>query len=219
MAEQDKLKIMLVDDHEVVRQGFRFFIDVVDEVEFVGEASDGEEAVQAVEDLQPDIILMDIVMPKMNGIEATRAIMQNHPETKIIALTSFSDDEQLVRDALQAGAVGYFFKDITVDDLADAIRKVRDGELALSSDAARLLIRASTQPAPIEPQIQLTDREKEVLTLLINGMNNPQIAEELVISRATVKFHVSSILSKLGVSTRTEAVAFAIQHHLVDDIT
>ena len=110
-----------------------------------------------------------------------------------------------------------FSKTSQWDDLADAIRKVRDGELALSSDAARLLVRASTQPVHVEPQIQLTDREKEVLRLLINGMNNPQIAEKLVISRATVKFHVSSILSKLGVGTRTEAVAFAIQHHLVDD--
>ena len=112
--EQDKLKIMLVDDHEVVRQGFRYFIEVVDEVEFVGEASNGQEAVQMVQELQPDIVLMDIVMPKMNGIEATRVITENYSNTKVIALTSFSDDEQLVKDALQAGAVGYFFKDITV---------------------------------------------------------------------------------------------------------
>lgn len=215
MNDQDKLTIMLVDDHEVVRQGFRFFIDVVDEVEFVGEASDGLEAIEAVERLQPDIILMDIVMPKMNGIEATRAIMSSHPDTKIIALTSFSDDEQLVKNALQAGAVGYFFKDITVDDLADAIRRVRDGELALSSDAARLLVRASTQATSMEAKVQLTEREQEVLELLVDGLNNPQIAEKLVISRATAKFHVSSILSKLGVSTRTEAVAFAVQHGLV----
>jgi len=203
--------------HEVVRQGFRFFIDVVDEVEFVGEASDGLEAVEMVKTLQPHIVLMDIVMPKMNGIEATREIMSNNPDTKIIALTSFSDDETLVKDALQAGAVGYFFKDITVDDLADAIRKVRNGEMALSSDAARLLVRASTQaPAPAT-RIQLTERETEVLALLVNGLNNPQIAQKLVISRATAKFHVSSILSKLGVSTRTEAVAFAIQHNLLKD--
>lgn len=208
-----KIRVLLVDDHQVVRQGFKFFIDVTDDLELVGEAVNGEQAVQAVAELNPDVILMDMIMPKMNGIEATSAIIADYPDVKIIALTSFSDDENLVQDALSAGASGYFFKDVTVDELADAIRKVYDGEVAMASDATRLLVKAST--APRQQQIHLTAREKEVLALMVEGQSNPEIGGELVISRATVKFHVSSILGKLDVGTRTEAVAVAIQQQLL----
>jgi len=208
-----KIRVLLVDDHQVVRQGFKFFIDVTDDLELVGEAVNGEEAVQAAAKLNPDVILMDMIMPKMNGIEATKAIIADYPDVKIIALTSFSDDENLVQDALSAGASGYFFKDVTVDELADAIRKVYDGEVAMASDATRLLVKASTAPRP--QQVHLTAREKEVLALMVEGRSNPEIGGELVISRATVKFHVSSILGKLDVGTRTEAVAVAIQQQLI----
>ena len=214
MSQSNISRIMLVDDHEVVRQGFKFFIDVVEELELIGEATNGEEAVELARELKPDVILMDIVMPKLNGTEATRQIMAHNDAIKIIALTSYNDNAQLVQDTLKAGAVGYFFKDISVTDLTEAIRKVQAGDVALASDAARLLVKANTAKAETA-HIQLTEREQEVLRLIVAGMNNPQIAEKLVISRATVKFHVSSILSKLNVSSRTEATAFAVQNKLV----
>jgi len=211
----EKIRIILVDDHDVVRQGFKYFIDAIEELELVGEAANGEEAVTAVAEIQPDIVLMDMVMPKMNGIEAIRAIKSQNDMVKIIALTSFVDDEQLVHQALEAGADGYFFKNVTVDELAEAVRKIYRGDIAMASDATKLLIKAKT--APQEPKIDFTERETDVIKLMIDGLNNREIGEELFISRATVKFHVSSILSKLGVSTRTEAVAVIIQNNLLEN--
>lgn len=212
MSEK-KIRIFLVDDHDVVRQGFKYFIDVIDDLELVGEASNGEDAVQAVAELSPDVVLMDVVMPRMTGIQATKAILGVNPQVKIIALTSFTDNENLLQEALAAGASGYFFKDVSVDELSDAVHRVVQGDVALASEATRMLVKATTTPAVQE--VHLTDREKEVLELMVSGQNNREIAEVLVISRATVKFHVSSILSKLGVSTRTEAVAIAVQRQLV----
>lgn len=214
MMTDAKIRVLLVDDHEVVRQGFKYFIEVTEDVTLVGEASNGVEAINATQLLQPDVILMDLMMPKMGGIEAIGNIKQTHPHIKIIALTSYNDDDQLVKDALQAGANGYFFKDISVDDLAKAIRKVIDGELVLSSDATKMLIQSSTEKP--KPDIHLTNREQEVLQLIVAGKSNRAIADELVISRATAKFHVSSIISKFGASSRTEVAALAVQYDLID---
>lgn len=209
----EKIRVVLVDDHDVVRQGFKYFIDAIEELELVGEASNGQEAIKVVHDLKPDIVLMDMMMPKMNGIEATKAILDYTTNTKIIALTSFVDDEKLVKDALEAGASGYFFKNVSVDELANAVRKIHNGEMALASDATRLLVKANS--APQEPDVSFTEREQDVIKLMVEGLNNREIGEKLFISRATVKFHISSVLSKLGVTSRTEATAIIVQHKLV----
>ncbi|MGJ3241235.1 MAG: response regulator [Anaerolineae bacterium] len=210
----ETIRIILVDDHEVVRQGFKYFIDVIEELELIGEAANGQEAIDIVNDLQPDVVLMDMVMPKMDGIEAIKAIKSQNKTVKIIALTSFVDNEQLVHKALEAGADGYFFKNVSVDELAEAVRKIYRGDMAMASQATRLLIKAKTTPQ--EPQITFTERETDVIRLMMEGLNNREIGEALFISRATVKFHVSSVLSKLGVSTRTEAVAIIIQNKLLE---
>lgn len=208
-----KIRVLLVDDHEVVRHGFKYFIDVIEELELVGEASNGLEAIQVVEAVLPDLVLMDMVMPKMNGVEAIRAIKTSYPEIKVIALTSFADDENLVHSALAAGASGYFFKNVTVDDLGSAVRRIFNGEIALTPEATSMLVRATTS-AP-KPEIEFTERERDVIRFMVEGLNNREIGEKLFISRATVKFHVSSVLSKLGVSTRTEAVATILQGDLM----
>lgn len=207
------IRILLVDDHFVVRQGFKYFIDVIDDLKLVGEASNGQAAIMEAARLKPDVILMDLVMPKVNGIEAAKAILAANPRIKIIALTSFTDDEGMLQAALAAGISGYFFKDLSVDELAGAVRKVHRGELALASNATDLLVKVTKSSQSQE--YHLTDREKAVMRLLVAGLNNREIAEKLIVSQATVKFHVSSILSKLGASTRTEAVAIAVQHKLV----
>jgi NarL family two-component system response regulator LiaR len=156
---------------------------------------------------------MDLIMPGMDGAEATKAIRQGCPEIQVIVLTSFKE-EDLVQRALQAGAIGYLLKNVSSDELADAIRAAKAGRPTLAPEAAQALIHASTRPP--EPGHDLTEREREVLALMIKGLNNPDIADRLIVSRSTVKFHVSSILSKLGVSSRTEAVSLAIQHHIVN---
>lgn len=203
---------MLVDDHTVVRSGLSAILLAYDGLELVGEASSGEEAVRLCEQIQPDIILMDLVMPGMNGTLATREIRKKHPSIQIIALTSFKEQD-LVQGVLKAGAIGYLLKNVTAEELVSAIRSAHAGNPTLAAEAAQVLIQASRQPeAPI---VELTDREQEVLALLVEGLNNSQIAEQLVISLSTVKFHVSSILSKLGVSSRTEAVALALRKNLV----
>jgi NarL family two-component system response regulator LiaR len=213
MTQHDKIRVMIVDDHTVVRSGLAAFLMTYDELELVGEASSGEEAVRRCAELAPDVILMDLMMPGMNGAEATRAIRGVCPDSKVIALTSFKEDD-LMQKTLQAGAIGYLFKNVTAEELVTAIRNAREGKPSLAPEAAQALIHAVTQPHPVG--FDLTDREHEVLALMVKGYNNPQIADHLVISRSTVKFHVSSILSKLGVTSRTEAVALALQHHLVN---
>ena len=212
MEDSDKLRVLIVDDHAVVRSGLAAFLYAYDDLEMAGEASSGEEALRKCAQLAPDVVLMDIMMPGMNGAESTAAIRRQFPNTQVIALTSFKDDE-LMQQALQAGAIGYLFKNVTADELANAIRGAHSGQPTLAPEAAKALLKAVAQPHPVG--FDLTDREREVLTLLVKGYNNPQIAEQLVVSRSTVKFHVSSILSKLGVTSRTEAVALAIHHHLV----
>ncbi len=212
-GEQAKIKVMLVDDHAVVRSGLGAFLLASDDLELVGEAGSGEEAVRRCRSLVPDVVLMDLIMPGMDGAEATKIIRQTCPEVQVIVLTSFKE-EDLVQRALQAGAIGYLLKNVSSDELAEAIRAAKAGRPTLAPEAAQALIHASTRPP--EPGHDLTEREREVLSLMVKGLNNPDIADRLIVSRSTVKFHVSSILSKLGVSSRTEAVSLAIQHHIVN---
>jgi len=214
MNESDKpIRVMLVDDHAVVRSGLSAFLMAYDELELVGEASNGEKAIQDCQRLLPDVVLMDLVMPEMDGATATGLIREKCPNTQVIALTSFKEKE-LVEGALKAGAIGYLLKDVSADELVKAIRSAAAGKPTLSSEAAQVLIQSTRAPAD-QIGFDLTDRELEVLALLVTGMNNNLIAEELVISISTAKFHVSSILSKLGVTSRTEAVAVALQNKLV----
>jgi NarL family two-component system response regulator LiaR len=213
MSEKRTITIMLVDDHPVVRQGLIVFLKTVSDFELIGQATDGEEAIQLCRELRPDVILMDLVMPVLDGISATEVIRAEFPDTQVIALTSFADEADRVQNALQAGAIGFLFKDVSVDALENAIRMAYAGEPVLSPEATRMLIQASTEHPT--PNFNLSDRELDVLGLMVQGLNNPRIAEELVISRSTVKFHVSSILAKMGVESRTEAAAVAVQKNLV----
>ena len=206
------IRVMLVDDHNVVRSGLATFLRAYDDLELLAEAKNGLEATKLCGEKRPDVILMDLMMPEMDGIAATRAILADHPDIKIIAMTSF-EDEQLVHDVLAAGAISYLIKNVSSDELAKAIRDAVSGKSTLSPEAARVLVQA-TRPTK-QPLFELTEREMEVLHLVVQGQSNQQIAETLVISLATVKAHISNILSKLQVSSRTEAINYAIKHKLV----
>jgi two-component system, NarL family, response regulator LiaR len=206
------IRVMLVDDHAVVRSGLGAFLLAFDDLELVGEASSGREALRVCGQLAPDVILMDLVMPEMDGAAATKAIRAQFPDVQVIALTSFPEDD-LVKGALQAGAIGYLLKNVSADDLARAIRAAKIGKPTLSPEAQQALIHATTTPQV--KTIALTDREHDVLALMVEGLSNPEIATRLIVSRATVKFHISSILSKMGASSRTEAVAIALQTKLL----
>jgi NarL family two-component system response regulator LiaR len=202
---------MLVDDHNVVRSGLATFLRAYDDLALMGEARNGMEAAQLCRQEPPDVVLMDLMMPEMDGIAATRAILADCPQIKIIAMTSF-EEEELVQGVLAAGAISYLLKNVTADELARAIRDAASGRSTLAPEAARALIQAtrSTQ----QPERDLTEREREVLSLVVQGHSNQQIADAMVISLATVKAHVSSVLAKLQVSSRAEAIAFAIKHKL-----
>ena len=213
MSQENPIRVMLVDDHNVVRSGISAFLMAFDDLDLVGEANNGKEAVQKADTLQPDVILMDLVMPEMDGAEATENILQKHPDIQVIALTSFKEKD-LVERVMEAGAIGYLLKNVGADELADAVRNAHDGKPTLAPEAAQALIQRTRRS---QDQVEeLTPREIEVLELLGKGMTNPQIAEELVISNSTVKFHVSSILGKLNVDSRTEAVVYAIKHDLIE---
>ncbi len=186
---------------------------VYDDLEMVGEAGNGRAAVELCLRVKPDVVLMDMVMPEMDGAAATRIIRQQCPSTQVIALTSFREEE-LINAALKAGAIGYLLKNISADELAQAIRSAYQGHPTLSPEATLALIHAAT--APPVPGGDLTEREREVLALMVAGMNNQQIAAHLTVSVSTVKYHVSNVISKLGASNRTEAATLAVQHHLVD---
>jgi NarL family two-component system response regulator LiaR len=206
------IRVLLVDDHAMLRQGLATFLMVFDDLELAGEAASGEDAIQLCARLLPDVVLMDMVMPDMDGVTATRAIRQQFPEVQVVALTSFKEEE-LVQDALQAGAIGYLLKDVSADELAQTIRAAHAGRATLSPEAAQSLARAAAQPSI--PGRDLTEREWDVLALLVEGLSNTQIADRLVVSPSTIKSHVSHILSKLGVASRTEAAALAVRHGLV----
>lgn len=214
MSNSSAIRVMLVDDHAVVRRGLAAFILTQDDLELVGEAADGNEAVRLCERLRPDVILMDLLMPGLDGVATTRILRTRFPETEILILTSFKED-QLVQDALEAGAIGYLLKNVTIEELANAIRAVHSGRPALAPEATRVLIKATSRRQNPPVGHDLSEREREVLALIMKGLDNQRIAETLVISQATVKFHVSNILSKLHASSRTEAVAIALEHKLV----
>jgi NarL family two-component system response regulator LiaR len=212
MNTAQPIRVMIVDDHAMVRKGLTAFLKNEPTLELVGEARDGREAIECCEQLHPDVILMDLIMPELGGVAATRTIHQRWPEVRVIALTSFQEKE-LVQDALQAGAIGYLLKNVSGEELSEAIRQAYVGRPTLAPEAVQALIQPPSEAESMAAD--LTRREQEVLALLVKGMSNPEIAAHLVISRSTVKVHISSILSKLGVASRGEAISLAIQNKLV----
>jgi NarL family two-component system response regulator LiaR len=212
MANQSFILVIVVDDHDMVRRGLAAYLTTHSDIMLVGEAGDGSEALELCQQLQPDVVLMDLMMPVMGGIEATRRIRAEYPHTQVIALTSFQE-KKLVEDAIQAGAISYLLKKVTGDDLAAAIRSAHTGQSTLSPEVTHEIIR----PAP-SSQVgdDLTRREREVMDLMVEGLTNPEIADRLTISRATATSHVSHILHKLGVSNRAEAIVLAVRSNIVD---
>jgi NarL family two-component system response regulator LiaR len=206
------IRVMLVDDHSMVRRGLATFLKVFDDLQLAGEAESGEAAIRVCAELKPDVILMDMVMPGMDGATATRLIRQRFPQVQILALTSFKEGA-LIKNALEAGAIGYLLKDVSADELVAAIRAAHAGRATLSPEAAQTLVQIANQPPT--PGLDLTRREREVLALMVEGLNNTQIAGRLKVSPSTSKSHVSNILSKLGVASRTEAVTLALRHRIV----
>jgi NarL family two-component system response regulator LiaR len=213
MAEaHTEIRVVVVDDHDMVRRGLAAYFKTNPDIVLVGEADDGLEALEVCERVQPDVVLMDLIMPRMGGIEATRQIRELYPDTQVIALTSFQD-KNLVQEAIQAGAISYLLKNVSGDDLTDAIRSAYAGQGTLSPEVTREFIMSAQHPQVGD---DLTPREREVLALMVEGMTNPDIADRLSISRATATAHVSHILSKLGVSNRAEAIVLAIRNKLVN---
>ena len=212
MTDSEAIRVMLVDDHAMVRRGLATFLKVYPDLEMVGEAANGREAVDSCERCRPDVILMDLMMPEMDGATATRQIRSSRPEIQIIALTSFQEKD-LVQEALQAGAISYLLKGISAQELARAIRAAHAGRSTLTPEVTQILVR-STKEGPA-PGHDLTPREHQVLELVAEGLSNPEIAKELSVSRSTARAHVSQILSKLGVSNRAEAIALAFRSKLV----
>lgn len=212
MNEKEHIRVLIVDDHEMVRSGLRSFLRAYPDLELVGEAANGSQAITLCAQAAPDVILMDMVMPDMDGGEATREILRRCPDIRVIAITSFREGD-FVERALQAGAISYLMKDVSASQLAEAIRAAHAGRSILAPEAAQALIQGSREPA--SPGGDLTKREGEVLVLLAEGLSNPEIAARLVISRSTVVFHVSNILAKLGAANRAEAVAQAYKFGLL----
>jgi len=214
-AAAPKITVLLVDDHAVVRQGLRTFLELQDDMTIVGEAANGEEAITQAKQTQPDIVLLDLMMPKMGGVEATPHIIAACPQARVIILTSFGEDDQVI-PAIRAGAQGYLLKDIPPHDLVQAVREAYQGKAQLHPDVARKLMSAVAAPpaAPPSPEPDLTERELEVLRLIAQGLNNHEIAQRLTISEKTVKTHVSNILGKLQVEDRTQAAIYALKKGL-----
>jgi NarL family two-component system response regulator LiaR len=211
-SSSSRIRVLVVDDHAMVRRGLAVFLMVFDDLELAGEAAGGQEAVRLCAQLQPDVVLMDMLMPDMDGATAIKIIRKQSPLIQVIALTSFKE-EIIVQSALQAGAIGYLLKDVNADELARAIRLAHAGRATLSPEAAQVLVEAASQPPA--PGFDLTERERDVLALMVEGLNNTQIAGRLIISPSTVKSHVSNILAKLGVASRTEAVTLALRNKII----
>lgn len=212
MSSSTPIRVMIVDDHDMVRRGLMAFLRIKPNLKLIGQAGDGREAIDLCEQLQPDVILMDLVMPQLDGPTAIRQIRERWPQIQIVALTSF-EEQDLVHRALEAGAISYLLKNVSANDLTEAIEAAHTGRSTLAPEALEALLH------PAEPGsglgADLTPREREVLALVVEGLNNREIAERLVVSRATAKAHVSNILSKLGVTNRMEAISVALQHKLV----
>jgi NarL family two-component system response regulator LiaR len=212
MSSGELIKVLIVDDHTIVREGLVTLLEAYPDLSLVGQAADGERAVQLCASAQPDVVLMDLMMPRMDGVAATRAILQDHPGVRILALTSFVEDA-MVQRALEAGAAGYLLKNISAQELAAAIRAAAAGASPLAPEATRILMEAATAPPALGHD--LTAREREILSYLVQGLSNAEIARRLSIRPSTVKNHISSIMSKLGAASRTEAATLAIRHRLV----
>lgn len=212
MPEESQIRVLVVDDHTIVREGLVTLLEAVPDLQLVGEAASGSEAIHLCAEGEPDVVLMDLVMPGMGGVTAIRAILADNPEIQVLALTSFREKE-LVQGALEAGAVGYLLKNISADELARAIRMASRGEPTIAPEATQALIDVVTGSPPLGHD--LTEREHQVLELLVKGLSNAQIARQLGITSSTVKNHVSHIFSKLDVSTRTEAATLALKEKIV----
>lgn len=207
-----KIRVLIIDDHDIVRQGLIVLLDNFDDFDVVGDVNNARVGIDMAVRLKPDVVLMDVVMPGMDGVTATRIIRERCPDSQVIALTSFNDESN-IHAALKAGAIGFLMKNVSVDELANAVRKAKSRLPTLAPEATQALISAAQRP----PQVghDLTEREREVLALMVEGLNNREIGERLVISSSTVKNHVSSILDKLGTGSRTQAVALAVERKLL----
>jgi NarL family two-component system response regulator LiaR len=212
MGETKHIRVIVVDDHAVVRSGIEYSLMAIEDIELVASADKGADAVRLCEELQPDVVLMDMMMPEMDGVSATRALLKRCPGARVIALTSFQEGS-LVQKALQAGAMSYLLKDVGMEELAAAIRSAASGQGTLAPEAAKALAEASSEPGSLG--FDLTDREREVLALIVDGKSNADISEMLSISLSTSRFHVSTILSKLHATNRAEAAALAVKHSLL----
>ena len=211
IATPNLIQVVIVDDHAMLRKGLAVFLLSYSDLKLVGEASNGEEALALCAEKRPDIVLMDLMMPVMDGVVATRLIRRDYPEIQVVALTSFGE-EALIKGVLEAGAISYLFKKVSADDLAKAIRAAKAGFSTFAPEVTEILVRSVHQPAAVFQN--LTAREREVLALMVKGMANNEIAAQLMISLSTTKSHVSSILSKLGLASRTEAIAKVLEHNL-----
>ncbi len=212
MGKTERIRVLIVDDHSVVRQGLRAFLGMLPDIDVAGEASSGVEALAVAARVKPQVTLMDLVMPEMDGVEATRRMLAEHPQTRVIVLTSFAEDDKIF-PALRAGAAAYLLKDVTPEELADTIRAVARGESRLSPDITRKVLSGiAGLPAGQGPVEALTARETEVLRCLARGLANKEIAAELFIAEKTVKTHISSILAKLSLADRTQAAVYAVKH-------
>ncbi|HEX5240369.1 MAG TPA: response regulator transcription factor [Candidatus Limnocylindrales bacterium] len=213
MPDDAPIRVLLVDDHAVVRTGLRSFFDLLDDIDVVGEAGDGREAIEQARDLQPDVVLMDLLMPNVDGIAATAVIRAELPETEVVALTSFIEEDK-VTAALEAGASGYLLKDADAEEVAAAVRAAHAGEVHLDPAVARVLAERLRHRATTPEPEPLTERERDVLRLVGQGMSNKEIAAALVITERTARTYVSNILGKLGLASRTQAALYAVERHL-----